>query len=179
MRAWVHLSIVVLAAGCSTGERGSAADSAAVAVADSAVPAGDGRSAARLAADSVGITSRGGEVLLSVAHDSVSMGFSPATLEKIRRDTDTASAGKGIAGMIERTVKSGVQSMLSKRIMVPLADVDSVRYEDGAIHFVYRDRPNGMKLEDVKVDDRPVLESFSEPDARLFVSAVRARLRLR
>jgi hypothetical protein len=163
--------LVVAAVGaCSGAEReatpDTAARQAAAPVAVEQMPAGD----------SVGITNRTGAVLLSVARDSVSMGFSPATLEKIRKETDTTSVGSGLGGMIERKVKSSVQSMLSTRVMVPVDNIESVRYEDGAIQFTYRSRPRGMKLEDIKIDKEPVLQSFREEDARAFVKAVEARL---
>ena len=163
--------LVVAAVGaCSGAEReatpDTAARQAAAPVAVEQVPAGD----------SVGITNRTGAVLLSVARDSVSMGFSPATIAKVRRETDTTGSGSGFGAMIERTVKSGVQTMLSTRIMVPLADIENVRYEDGTIKFDYRTPPRGMKLEDIKIDNEPALQSFREEDARTFVSAVQARL---
>jgi hypothetical protein len=166
----VTVLVVAAAGACSGAERDATPDTAARQAAAPAVveqlPAGD----------SVGITNRTGAVLLSVAHDSVSMGFSPATLEKIRKETDTTSVGSGLGGMIERKVKSSVQSMLSTRVMVPVDNIESVRYEDGAIQFTYRSRPRGMKLEDIKIDKEPVLQSFREEDARAFVKAVEARL---
>jgi hypothetical protein len=181
MRTRIRLTIVgvvVIAAACTGRERAPSADSAAKQVEDASA-ANRRQTASTPAGDSIGITSRSGEVLLSVAHDSVSMGFSPATLEKIRRETDTTGAGKGLGGMIERTVKSSVQSMLSTRIMVPVEDIESVRYEDGAIRFTYRTRPRGMTLENIKLDKEPALESFREDDARRFVRAVEARLQAR
>jgi hypothetical protein len=165
--------LVVAAAGaCSGAEREATPDTARRAAGPAAVeqmPAGD----------SVGITNRTGAVLLSVAHDSVSMGFSPATLAKIKSETDTTRAGSGFGGMIERTVKSSVQSMLSTRVMVPVDNIESVRYEDGEIKFTYRSKPRGMKLEDIKIDKEPALASFREEDARAFVKAVEARLQQR
>ena len=172
----VTVVVAILASACSGGDREAATDSAATQV-EAPTPASAGQTAA--SGDSVGITNKTGAVLLSVAGDSVSMGFSPATLAKIRSETDTARAGSGLGGMIERTVKSGVQSMLSKRVTVPVADIESVRYEGGEIRFAYRTRPRGMKLEDIKVDKEPVLASFSEADAQRFVEAVEARLQQR
>ena len=181
MRTRIRLTtvgVLVIVAACSGRERGASADSAAKQVEDASAASG-GQTASTPAGDSIGIISRSGEVLLSVAHDSVSMGFSPATLEKIRRETDTTSTGKGLGGMIERTVKSSVQSMLSTRVMVPVDNIESVRYEDGAIRFSYRSQPRGMTFENIKIDKQPALESFREDDARRFVSAVESRLQAR
>ncbi len=165
----VTVVIVAAAGACSGAEREATPDTAATrAAAPVAVE--------QMPGDSVGITNRTGAVLLSVARDSVSMGFSPATLEKIRKETDTTTAGSGFGAMIERKVKSSVQSMLSTRVMVPVDNIESVRYEDGAIQFTYRSRPRGMKLEDIKIDKEPALASFREEDAREFVKAVEARL---
>ena len=167
-------AFVVAATGaCSGSERDTASDTGARQVSSPAtveqMPAGD----------SVGIINRTGAVLLSVAHDSVSMGFSPATLEKVRKETDTTAAGSGFGAMIERTVKSGVQSMLSTRVMVPVDNIERVQYEDGAIKFTYRSKPRGMTFEDIKIDKEPALASFREADARAFVNAVEARLQQR
>jgi hypothetical protein len=166
----VTVVIVAAAGACSGAEREATPDTTVGRAAAPAVveqmPAGD----------SVGITNRTGAVLLSVAHDSVSMGFSPATLAKIKSETDTTRAGSGFGGMIERTVKSSVQSMLSTRVMVPVDNIESVRYDDGEIKFTYRSKPRGMKLEDIKIDKEPALASFREEDARAFVKAVEARL---
>jgi hypothetical protein len=169
--------VLVAAIGACSGsdDREASADSAAKQV-EAAAPVS---AAPRAVGDSLGITSRNGAVLLSVTHDSVAMGFSPATLAKIKTETDTARAGSGFGAMIERTVKSSVQSMLSTRVMVPLGDIESARYEDGAIQFTYRTRPRGMKLEDIKLDKEQALASFKEDDARAFVRAVEARLQQR
>jgi len=174
LRVVAALSIATGVAACSGGERSRASDSATKSV--EALPPSPTSGASTAAGDSVGIINRTGAVLLSVARDSVSMGFSPATIAKVRRETDTTGSGSGFGAMIERTVKSGVQTMLSTRIMVPLADIENVRYEDGTIKFDYRARPRGMKLEDIKIDNEPALQSFREEDARMFVSAVQARL---
>jgi len=164
--------VVAAMVACSRSERNSTPDTAARQAASSAVEQ-------MAAGDSVGITNRTGAVLLSVARDSVSMGFSPATLEKIRKETDTSRAGSGLGGMIERTVKSGVQSMLSTRVMVPVDNIERVQYEDGAIKFTYRSKPRGMTFEDIKIDKEQALASFREEDARAFVKAVEERLQQR
>jgi hypothetical protein len=172
-------AVVAIASGCSKRERDTSGDTATKQVEAASAPASAGGTASKPDPDSVGITNRTGAVLLSVAHDSVLMGFSPATLEKIRRETDTTGAGNGLSGMIERTVKSSVQSMLSTRVMVPVNNIESVRYEDGEIKFTYRSKPRGMKFEDIKIDKDPALSSFKEDDARAFVKAVEARLQQR
>jgi hypothetical protein len=172
---FVTVLVVAAAGACSGAERETSKDTA-VKESESAAPSAVEQAPA---GDSVGITNRTDAVLLSVAHDSVSMGFSPATLAKIKSETDTTRAGSGFGGMIERTVKSSVQSMLSTRVMVPVDNIESVRYENGEIKFTYRSKPRGMKLEDIKIDKEPALASFREEDARAFVKAVEARLQQR
>ena len=134
-------------------------------------------SPATVGGDSVAITTTDGSVVLALARDTVAMGLSPAALAKVRRETDTTGGGNGIGALIERTVKSGVASMLRRRIAVPVTDIEDVRYEAGAIRFSFRRDPGALNFEEVKVNDRPSLESFREADARLFVDSVRARLR--
>jgi hypothetical protein len=124
--------------------------------------------------DSIEITTTAGTVTLGLARDTVYMRLSDATLEMAARGLDTAEARSGgVGARIERMVKSSVRSMLRQRISYALADIEDVRYEDGAITFRYRDERT-LSFEDVKSDDRPVLESFSPPDAARFVAAVRA-----
>jgi hypothetical protein len=122
------------------------------------------------------ITSRGGEVELGLLGERVVMRLADAQLAKVRRDLDTAGAGakRGLGGMIERTVKGSVQSMLAKQIEVPVNQVEDVRYEGGEIRFRLKHDPV-VSFNSVKVNKQNALSSFAPADAERFVAAVRAR----
>jgi predicted small lipoprotein YifL len=116
---------------------------------------------------------------LTLAHDTVSMGLSDSVLAKARtdmdRDTDedTSELAQRIGGMIKR----GVASALKTRVTYPISDIESARYEDGAIRFAYRNK-HRFSFENVHTDNnRDVLSAFAPADAQRFVAAVNAAIR--
>ena len=166
----------VLVVGCwsaSDADRKNAGSGISVSAGDDSLP----YLPPAVGGDSVAITATDGSVVLALARDSVWMGLSPAMLAEVQAKTDTAGAGRGLGGMIERKVKSTVASALRTRIAVPVSDIEDVSYDAGAIRFSLRRDPGTIDFDDVKVGDRRSLESFREEDARLFVDSVRARLR--
>lgn len=127
------------------------------------------------------ITSQSGEIVLSLAADTVFMNLSDSLQAQVRAETDSATMTEpagSFGGKIERMVKSNVQRALATRIKVPL-EIEDVRPEGDAIRFDYRGRKPMLSFESVKMgkENRPVLESFSRPDAERFVAAVRAAKR--
>ncbi|MFL5579760.1 MAG: hypothetical protein ACJ8AO_05250 [Gemmatimonadaceae bacterium] len=127
-------------------------------------------------ADSLTIHNRDGSVDLGLANGAVWMALSDSVRAKVRADMvrDTAdTAGGGIGGLIERTVKQNVRGLLEQRITRPLDDIRDVRYQDGRIVFDYSGS-SLVKFENIKVNKgEPVLASFREDDARRFVAEVR------
>lgn len=128
------------------------------------------------------ITSQSGEIVLSLAADTVFMNLSDSLQAQVRAETDSATMTEpagSFGGKIERMVKSNVQRALATRIKVPLSEIEDVRLEGDAIRFDYRGRKPMLSFESVKMgkENRPVLESFSRPDAERFVAAVRAAKR--
>ena len=127
--------------------------------------------------DDIRIETTNAELDLALAGDTISAGLTPRALEKVRKETDTASVhATGVGGSIERLVKSTVQSAVSSRVRFPVSAVKDVRYENGAIRFEWNERPTRL-LDQTKVNDKPFLESFRPDDAQRFVDAVRARIR--
>jgi hypothetical protein len=120
------------------------------------------------------ITTTDGNVSMSLLDDAIAYHLSDKVLAKVRRDMDTSTAKdtSGIGGFIARTVKSAVGTALTTQMKIRLADIEDIRYEDGAIRMKLRGRDH-FDPDDVKVDKRPLLESFAPDDARRFVDAVR------
>ena len=151
----------------------------AVAPADGALRPGDVR-----------ITTPNNAVVLALMGDSVWMGLSDSVLAHARLATDSArtkaaASNKGGVGgafgaMIADKVTAAVDAGLKTRVAYPLADIQNVAYENGTIHFTYRDgAKHMMSFEDIKTGDdgssHPVLSTFAPADAERFVAAVRAR----
>lgn len=139
-----------------------------------------------------------GTVDLALVHDTVWMKLSDSVLNKVQHDLDTTrDANRSDFGArIAKMVRGTVGSALRTRIEIPVADLDNVHYEDGALKFDYHDgaKPTMLilgKRKPVSFDNakfnvtqsrhnvkysssKPVLETFSPEDAERFVAAVRA-----
>lgn len=130
-----------------------------------------------LASGDIRIENENRGVDLALIGDTISSGLSRSALETARRETNPAAVtGSGFGADIEKMVKGTVQGALSTRVSFPLSSVNDARYENGAIVFDWNGRPPSM-FKQVNINDKPLLESFSEADAQRFVEAVRARKR--
>ena len=118
---------------------------------------------------------------LTLAHDTVSMGLSDSVLAKARTDMerdaareprDSSAFAQRLGGIIKRTVAHA----LTTRISYPVADLKGATYENGAIHFEYRDK-HRLSFESVHTQDRDALADFPQADAQRFVAAVNAAIR--
>jgi hypothetical protein len=110
---------------------------------------------------------RGAEMLLT--RRVVALQFSDRTLRRIDRDfAREREEDEGvIADAIKGAVLGSVRALLDHSVECPLDQLRDVRYRDGRLELVAR---NGERLfEDLEIDDRTVLESFSPADARAFV----------
>jgi hypothetical protein len=156
----ILLGSALLLAACTTGGD---------AVADSAIALGPG--------DAV-ITSANGGVNLMLVGDQIIVGLSDSVLHRVRSETDTSAlAGQeGFGASVEKFVKSKVQNVLAKRIAYPLTNLEDVRFENGAIDFVYRGDDEYTLIENTKLDEIPLLASFPDSSAEAFVAAVKRRL---
>lgn len=170
-------------AACGGGER---EEEAARAIADSVVaaqvaapggatPAADQPSQPEFANEESAITTTNGGVTMAIAGEKLVVHLSDSVVGQVRAKMDSGSAhdSGSFGGMIARMAKSAVATGLTTALSYPLSEIQDARYEDGAIRFTFAD---GSKraIENTKVDDRPLLASFAESDARRFVAAVKA-----
>lgn len=123
------------------------------------------------------IHTTGNEMVLGLARDTVYMGLSDSLLAKARTDmtrdkSDTGGMGGAFADMIKKTVGNA----LGKRVAYPIADIQSVRYDNGEVKFDYRNK-HAISFENVHTDNKQALATFAPDDARRFVAAVNAALR--
>ena len=140
---------------------------------------------ARMPSDTIPLVLGAGDLLITTTDSSMQLGLVGDTVlmqfgDKIRRqlrselDTAHLETGNRLGAAIERAVKRRVGSMLGRRLVRPLLEIDSVWLDGNHITFGYRDR-RGFNFDSFKNDHRSTLESFSPEDARRFVDAVRAR----
>lgn len=135
-------------------------------------------SARELGPGDVIITDRDSSIELALIGDHVASRFSAKTMAKIKAETDTSKLEKtGFAAAIERSVKSTVQSALSKEIRYPISDIREARYDGGRIILEEKNGKNASLLGNTKVNNRRVDESFAPDDAQRFVDAVNARIK--
>jgi hypothetical protein len=168
------LGATMLALGCSTDSEKAARDEApagGVTLSRSKVPANDDS----LAAGDVRIVTTDGSIDLALIGDSISSGLSPASIAKVRHETDTAAVdGTGFAAEMEKMVKGTVQGAIGTRVSIPLSAVREVRYDGEKLVFEWNGAPPKVFVS-AKVNGKPLLASFAPDEARRFADAVNAR----
>lgn len=114
---------------------------------------------------------RGAELLLT--RRVVALQLSDRTLRKLDRELarDRDRDEGVIAGAIKGAVLGSVRALLDHSVECPLDELRDVRYRSGRLELITMD--GDRVLDDLKIDDQPVLESFSPADARAFVHEFR------
>jgi hypothetical protein len=171
---FVAVGAAMIALGCSTDSDKAARDEApagGVTLSRSTMPASDDS----LAAGDVRIVTTDGSIDLALVGDSISSGLSPAAVEKVRRETDTAAVtGTGFGAEMEKMVKGTVQGAIGTRASIPLSAVRAVRYDGEKLVFEWNGAPPKLFV-NAKVNGKPLLASFAPDEARRFADAVNAR----
>ena len=130
---------------------------------------------ARLAIDS-----EGGNATLLITDGVVALQLSDRTLRKANRElrNEEDEEDNAIARAVMAAVLSGVRTLLDHSAECPVRDLRDVQYRGGRLVLTTE---GGDRLFDgLDVNDRTVLECFSDRDARLFVrefQRVKDRLR--
>lgn len=127
--------------------------------------------------DDIAITTTDGSMVLAVRHDTLRVRLS----DKVRSDAsgkfDTSKVtGNGFGASIERFVKNSVDKGLSAEVSEPLSDFSDAKVENGALIIVPRDKSKSPPFDHTKVNNRPLMQSFSQSDAEGFAAYVRARI---
>lgn len=110
---------------------------------------------------------RGAEMLIT--REVVALQLSDRTLRKLNRELAREDDDEDglLAGIIKSAVLGSVRALLDHSLECPLDRLRDVRYRDGRLELIAVDGRH--LLEDLKIDDQEVLESFSSADARAFV----------
>ncbi len=119
-----------------------------------------------------------GTMQLGLERDTVFMGLSDSVVAATRKDmaVDTeehSSIGRAFEGIVKKTVSRALNS----RVTYPVEDIDSAKYENGAISFTYRQRRR-LTFEEASVNGHKMLSSFAPGDAQRFVVAVDSAIRV-
>ena len=112
------------------------------------------------------IQTRDRSTVLMLTDSVLAIQLTDATLGKVEPEDENA-------GFLEELVAASVRIAVGKSVEVPLANIRSVEYRDGALHIV--NDQNKPVFTNVKVNGTDVLRGFSRVDAERFVKAFRAR----
>ncbi|MCC6316861.1 MAG: hypothetical protein IT361_04140 [Gemmatimonadaceae bacterium] len=140
-------------------------------------------SLARDDAHQVRIFTNNRAAFLSLRDNNLVAGLSDSLREHVdsamKRGMENESHGN-VGAMIEDVVRSSVNKLMQKEIVVPVSEIRDIEYRDKRIVVRYKhgDGPGLIKLEQLKGDnDRTLLEQFNEADARRLVAAVKTLIR--
>jgi hypothetical protein len=108
-----------------------------------------------------------------ITRDRVAVQLSARVLRYLDRDLHREKDDEDglFARVIKGAVLGGLRELLDHSIECPLDELRDVRYRDGRLELIAKD--GDRVLEDLKINDREVLESFSDADARAFVHEFR------
>jgi hypothetical protein len=123
------------------------------------------------------IVTRDGTGALVLLDTTIVVQLTDRGLDKMKAKAATDSI-KGVGErLFARMVLGALQPMLDHGIAYHLRDLSTAEYADGRLQLRRR---NGEEVfRDVKVNNTPLMESFSEADAKLFAIKARdARVRL-
>lgn len=123
------------------------------------------------------ITTEDGSAVLLLTDDVVAVQLSERVLEKVRRKERENGDDDGVLGSaIKAAVLASVRSLLDHSAECPIRDVASANVEAGRL--VLTSVRGDTLFRDMKVDNRVVMESFTDRNARAFVRELR-RLKAR
>jgi len=119
----------------------------------------------------IAITTENGETTLLATDEVIALQISDRTFHKVKhklRDAQREDDDGALGHIIKVAVLESVQSLLDHSVEIRIRDISDVRYKDGRLLITDR---NGHELfQHTEIDDREVMKSFSERDARAFVS---------
>lgn len=132
-----------------------------------------------LAPGDVRIFNRDSSVNLILRGDQILAGLSPQMRARIEAEIAQSASQEstGFGAAIAGVVKSTVASAIATHAAISLHDIRDIQYRDGRIMIVRRDGRSTELLGNVRNDGQEISRTFAEPDAELFVEAVRARKR--
>lgn len=110
---------------------------------------------------------------LILTSEVVAVQLSDRAMRELRRKSkdEEDEDENALSRAIKSAVLSGVRSMLDHSAEVPLRQLQTADYRDGRL--IFTTRKGERVLDGIDVNDRDVMESFSERDAKAFVHEFR------
>jgi hypothetical protein len=118
------------------------------------------------------VTSDGG-VRMVLTDAFVYLALTDSVREEARGEMQAAADQEGAAGAIAGFVERTVGKALSFRALIPLDEIEDVRWEDGEMRMVFTTRRRDLN-EMFQTGDEPVTRAFAEEDVRRFGDELRA-----
>ena len=119
-----------------------------------------------LGPDRFHVLSENAGVKLGLTDEVVYFSLSDSLRTEIRSEMERSAEREGIGGMIGGMVSGTVGRALGFRAKYPIEEIRDIRWEDGELHVEFED--SRRRLEEFRVDDRPVTAAFREEDVRAF-----------
>ena len=124
-----------------------------------------------LGAERFSVLSENGGVKMGLTDRVVYFALSDSVLNEVRSDMEREKEKKGLGGIIGGILSKTVGKALGFRAKYPVEEIRDIRWQDGEMRVEFED--GDRRLEDFKIDDRPVTEAFSEESVRAFAEAFR------
>jgi hypothetical protein len=119
------------------------------------------------------IVTTDGAVRMVLTDEFVFLALADSVREEARGDMQAAADQEGAAGVIASLVERTVGKALGFRALIPLDEIEDVRWEDGEMHMVFTTRRRTLD-EMFRTGDQPVSRAFAEDDVRDFGEEFRA-----
>lgn len=120
---------------------------------------------------------RRGDVTLLLHTDTLFVQFTDRGLDDLRngageadRDDDRPLIARVIAGAF----RGGLVVLMDRAVALHVSEVDHGEYERGRLRLL---KPDGDELFDITINDRNIMEDFSERDARRFLDQLESAKR--
>jgi hypothetical protein len=119
------------------------------------------------------IDTEDGDASLILARDAVAMQLTDRAFHDVRRHLDDIEDEDDnvLAQSIKAVVLGSVRSLLDHSVECSIHDLHDIQYRHGRLVFITED--DDYVFENLNVNDRDVVESFSEKDAKEFIRQFR------
>lgn len=123
------------------------------------------------------MNTRQGDVALLLRDDSMFVQLTDRGLDDLRagarkadRDEDRSLLARVIAG----AMRGGLVALMDRAVSLHVSEVDRGEYERGRLRLL---KDDGDELFDITVNDRDIMEDFTERDARRFLDRLESAKR--
>lgn len=123
------------------------------------------------------IDTRQGDVSLLLRGDSMFVQLTDRGLDDLRSGVRTADRDEDrslLARVIAGAMRGGLVALMDRAVSLHVSEVDRGEYERGRLRLL---KDDGDELFNITVNDRDIMEDFTERDARRFLGRLEAAKR--